>query len=161
MNTPTRRICSPSRARAASGHAAAAPPSSVMNSRRPMKAVIWSLQPEGLGKDSTLVSPCPGFTSGTTKSINARCGPTWPGRTSRIVSVEQRRPPAAPFSGARREVVAQFALGPRASGPLPFCHGRGRPLTSSASEEPFTGSEADEAALDCPYVVLYSTSDCC
>ena len=27
-------------ARAASGHAAAAPPSSVMNSRRPMKAVI-------------------------------------------------------------------------------------------------------------------------
>jgi hypothetical protein len=34
-----------------------------------------------------------------------------PGRTSRSVSVEQRRPPAAPFSGARREVVAQLSPG--------------------------------------------------
>ena len=41
-------------ARAASGHAAA-PPSRVMNSRRPRKAIIWSLQPEGLqGNDSTV-----------------------------------------------------------------------------------------------------------
>jgi hypothetical protein len=35
---------------AASGHAAAAPLSSVMNSRRPMKAVICSFQPEGIGE---------------------------------------------------------------------------------------------------------------
>ena len=34
-------------ARAANGHAPAAPPSSVMKWRRPMKAVIWSLQLEG------------------------------------------------------------------------------------------------------------------
>ena len=36
MSTPMRRICSRCCARAASGHAAAAPPSSVMNSRRLM-----------------------------------------------------------------------------------------------------------------------------
>ena len=36
MSTPMRRMRSPCCARAASGHAAAAPPSSVMNSRRPM-----------------------------------------------------------------------------------------------------------------------------
>ena len=34
MSTPMRRMRSPCCARAASGHAAAAPPSSVMNSRR-------------------------------------------------------------------------------------------------------------------------------
>jgi hypothetical protein len=44
---------------AASGHTAAAPPSSVMNSRRPMKAVICSLQPEELQcNDSTIVPKC-------------------------------------------------------------------------------------------------------
>ena len=37
-----------------------------MNSRRAMNAVIWSLQPEGQGKDSSLIGPCPGFTPGTT-----------------------------------------------------------------------------------------------
>ena len=47
MSTPIRCTRSPCCAPAAIGHAAAALPSSVMNSRRPMKAVICSSQPEG------------------------------------------------------------------------------------------------------------------
>ena len=48
MRNPTRQTRAGCCARAERGKATAAPPSSVMNSRRPMKAVIWSLQPEGL-----------------------------------------------------------------------------------------------------------------
>jgi hypothetical protein len=40
MSTPIRRIRSGWCPLAVTGHAAAAPPSSVINSRRPMKAVI-------------------------------------------------------------------------------------------------------------------------
>ena len=42
INTPMRRTCSLCSARAASGHAAAAPPSSVMKSRRPMSNMAAS-----------------------------------------------------------------------------------------------------------------------
>ena len=47
MSTPMRRIRSPCCARAASGHAAAAPPSSVMNSRRFILALIRSPRRRG------------------------------------------------------------------------------------------------------------------
>jgi hypothetical protein len=54
-----RRIRSPCCARAATGHAAAVPPSSVMNWRLPIQNVIWSRQPEGLQlNDSTIVGAC-------------------------------------------------------------------------------------------------------
>src|SRR5262245_49637948 len=42
MSTPMRRIRSPCCARAASGHAAAAPPRNVMNARRFIPAIIRS-----------------------------------------------------------------------------------------------------------------------
>ena len=62
-------------------------------------------------------------------------------RTSRSVSVEQRRPLAAPFSGARREVAAQQPWG-RAPGRLRVscCRGGGPP--SARGEDVHAGATA-------------------
>jgi hypothetical protein len=48
ISTPTRRIRSPCCARAASGHAAAAPPSSVMNCRRLLRNSIQKIPVESM-----------------------------------------------------------------------------------------------------------------
>ncbi len=77
-------------------------------------------------KDSTLVGPCPGFTSHR-KAINPAGGPVG-------ASVEQRRPPAALFSEGCGGKSCLVALGPRI-GPLPrFPWRGGRPFIQSVDQ---------------------------
>src|SRR5215471_10099491 len=56
---PTRSILGCSCARAASGHAAAAPPSATSNSRRPMVTVIHPSRARCVGNDTTPPACCP------------------------------------------------------------------------------------------------------